>query len=171
MYNRKSRPLLTDLQVLNPQTGELETRRFREEKPRHKRNKDFYFMNRAGAELLYEADLGANDFRLLMCLISKCEWANLVHVPRKDLEMAVGMNTSAISRSFKRMEKAGFILRTASDPNRVYLFPLLCWRGQPDAVWGACTRFQEGRRTGTLPPDVSQLFGESAVELASRADL
>jgi len=168
---RKERPLLTKLKVLNEQTGELEEREFREQKQRKKRNKDFSFMKKAGAELLIESALAATEYRILMALIAKCEWANVVHLPRKEIADLCGVAGSVVSRSMAKLEKACVVARAAADPSRIYINPLICWMGDPDAVWSAHSRFLEGRRSGVLPAEVGNLFGEGPVELATRGDL
>ena len=63
-----------------------------------------------GAEILAQSDLGANDFKVLMKLLSVLDYENLIQVSQADIARELDMHRQHVQRSIKRLIQLGIIL-------------------------------------------------------------
>ena len=68
-------------------------------------------MAQNGAEILAQSDLGANDFKVLMKLLSVLDYENLIQVSQADIARELDMHRQHVQRSIKRLIQLGIILR------------------------------------------------------------
>ena len=67
-------------------------------------------MAQNGAEILAQSDLGANDFKVLMKLLSVLDYENLIQVSQADIARELDMHRQHVQRSIKRLIQLGIIL-------------------------------------------------------------
>ena len=67
-------------------------------------------MAQNGAEILSQSDLGANDFKVLMKLLSVLDYENLIQVSQADIARELDMHRQHVQRSIKRLIQLGIIL-------------------------------------------------------------
>ena len=60
-------------------------------------------MAQNGAEILAQSDLGANDFKVLMKLLSVLDYENLIQVSQADIARELDMHRQHVQRSIKRL--------------------------------------------------------------------
>ena len=56
-------------------------------------------MAQNGAEILAQSDLGANDFKVLMKLLSVLDYENLIQVSQADIARELDMHRQHVQRS------------------------------------------------------------------------
>ena len=66
-------------------------------------------MAQNGAEILAQSDLGANDFKVLMKLLSVLDYENLIQVSQADIARELDMHRQHVQRSIKRLIQLGII--------------------------------------------------------------
>ena len=72
-------------------------------------------MAQNGAEILAQSDLGANDFKVLMKLLSVLDYENLIQVSQADIARELDMHRQHVQRSIKRLIQLGIILEGRKD--------------------------------------------------------
>jgi hypothetical protein len=144
------------LKVLNEKTGELENKEFQESRRRKTLERDFCHMKLESLEQVLKAPLKPSDLRVLLALVSMCEWANVVRCKRKALMSTAGITEEQCCVSLKRLADQGFLVRDPEEANYFELLPSLCWRGAP-ADWAAATAGYYQK----VPAEVMQLHRAS----------
>ena len=88
-------------------------------------------MAQNGAEILAQSDLGANDFKVLMKLLSVLDYENLIQVSQADIARELDMHRQHVQRSIKRLIQLGIILEGVKiGISRSYrLNPSFGWKG------------------------------------------
>lgn len=84
---------------------------------------------------LLQADMQANQLRVLLALCAMCQWANQVKVQRKELLALAKVSEGGCCTALKVLEARGYIVRDPDNPNYFELDPYICWRGSNDE-WG-----------------------------------
>ena len=76
-------------------------------------------------------DLGANDFKVLMKLLSVLDYENLIQVSQADIARELDMHRQHVQRSIKRLIQLGIILEGVKiGISRSYrLNPSFGWKG------------------------------------------
>ena len=98
-------------------------------------------MAQNGAEILAQSDLGANDFKVLMKLLSVLDYENLIQVSQADIARELDMHRQHVQRSIKRLIQLGIILEGVKiGISRSYrLNPSFGWKAQLRATGRLCT--------------------------------
>ena len=88
-------------------------------------------MAQNGAEILAQSDLGANDFKVLMKLLSVLDYENLIQVSQVDIARELDMHRQHVQRSIKLFIQLGIILEGVKiGISRSYrLNPSFGWKG------------------------------------------
>lgn len=88
-------------------------------------------MAQNGAEILAQSNLGGNDFRVLMHLLSVLDYENLIQVSQVDIARELNMQRQNVQRSIKRLIELGIILEGVKiGVSRSYrLNPGFGWKG------------------------------------------
>ena len=88
-------------------------------------------MAQNGAEILAQSDLGANDFKVLMKLLSVLDYENLIQVSQADIARELDMHRQHVQRSIKQLIQLGIILEGVKiGISRSYrLNPSFGWKG------------------------------------------
>ena len=88
-------------------------------------------MAQNGVEILAQSDLGANDFKVLMKLLSVLDYENLIQVSQADIARELDMHRQHVQRSIKRLIQLGIILEGVKiGISRSYrLNPSFGWKG------------------------------------------
>ena len=78
-----------------------------------------------------QSDLGANDFKVLMKLLSVLDYENLIQVSQADIARELDMHRQHVQRSIKRLIQLGIILEGVKiGISRSYrLNPSFGWKG------------------------------------------
>ena len=110
-------------------------------------------MAQNGAEILAQSDLGANDFKVLMKLLSVLDYENLIQVSQADIARELDMHRQHVQRSIKRLIQLGIILEGVKiGISRSYrLNPSFGWKAQLRATGGSARALEgyqviKGRR-------------------------
>ena len=82
-------------------------------------------------KILAQSDLGANDFKVLMKLLSVLDYENLIQVSQADIARELDMHRQHVQRSIKRLIQLGIILEGVKiGISRSYrLNPSFGWKG------------------------------------------
>ena len=93
--------------------------------------KGWLAMAQNGAEILAQSDLGANDFKVLMKLLSVLDYENLIQVSQADIARELDMHRQHVQRSIKQLIQLGIILEGVKiGISRSYrLNPSFGWKG------------------------------------------
>ena len=103
-------------------------------------------MAQNGAEILAQSDLGANDFKVLMKLLSVLDYENLIQVSQADIARELDMHRQHVQRSIKRLIQLGIILEGVKiGISRSYrLNPSFGWKGSAKGHREVSARALEG---------------------------
>ena len=103
-------------------------------------------MAQNGAEILAQSDLGANDFKVLMKLLSVLDYENLIQVSQADIARELDMHRQHVQRSIKRLIQLGIILEGVKiGISRSYrLNPSFGWKGSAKGHREVLARALEG---------------------------
>ena len=103
-------------------------------------------MAQNGAEILSQSDLGANDFKVLMKLLSVLDYENLIQVSQADIARELDMHRQHVQRSIKRLIQLGIILEGVKiGISRSYrLNPSFGWKGSAKGHREVFARALEG---------------------------
>ena len=74
------------------------------------------------------------SLRMLLCLISRADWANLVPSTAK-IAIDQHIYQSNVSRAYTELTKAGFLIKKE---HSYYISPLFCWKGDDQQYQVAC---------------------------------
>lgn len=70
----------------------------------------FFFMSQHATQLLAEADLGKQDYRVFLGLLTQLDFQNLIAVNQSELAAMLGMQRSHVSRSIKKLRELNVLL-------------------------------------------------------------
>lgn len=129
-FPRKKSTLKTILRVENKKTGDFEDKIFYEGRKRVN-NKGWYGVKEEGMRMMLACeDLRHNDWKVMVALSIQCQWQNVVQIKRKDLCSLAGTTRQSALESIKRLEANAFLVRDPGDPDKFYLDPYCCYKGE-----------------------------------------
>lgn len=128
--------------LLNRDTGEVTEKEFEEKKTKRAKDRDWVSSKMDWLETAARAPIQGNDLRILLLLFARCTWNNQVHVKRKELADALGVQYSQIGTALKALERERFVYCDRDDNASFAVNPMLCWRGNPATRTSACFEFE-----------------------------
>jgi biotin operon repressor len=113
--------------------------------------KDWVAMGQEAVMLFAKSDLGADDFRVLMALIAKLDFENLLVLSQADLGREINMQRQHIQRSIKKLIAMGAVLEGPKiGINRSYrLNPNFGWKGSAKNHVVALDEYRKAQDTQT----------------------
>lgn len=126
---KNTRPLAL-LNVVNPDTGEIEALRVYSEAPKPKRERFAMVMLNSADDLSENETLQGNDHRVLWKLIAHVDYTLRCAITPKRIAETLKMHPQAVYRSLRHLTAAGIIRRGENDQTQYYLNPLVIQRGR-----------------------------------------
>lgn len=84
---------------------------------------------------LADRSIGVMAVRVLLAMMSDCDYENRVRGGQKDLARSLNMAHQHVSRAIADLIECGFIERPANGRGAGYVIsPRLCWKGDEDSL-------------------------------------
>lgn len=145
-YPRKSDMLTTTLDIVDPLTGEVQSKTFKEIGHKKPQNREFLMMHQDKLKYLAELELTPAALRVLLYLIAECDWANKVVFERPHVIYFLRITRQTFRVAFNELLSKGIVRQDFGATNACFIDPSICWKGHDK------TRLAAEREWESTPP-------------------
>ena len=91
------------------------------------------------SERLADRSIGVQAMRVLLAMMSSCDYENRVRMKQADLSRSLSMARSHVSEAIADLVDSGFVERDSARGGYV-VSPRLCWKGSEDTLRAALAK-------------------------------